>query len=219
MNQAATVRVWDLPTRLFHWALVGLIAFSWWSHSQHLNWHRLSGYTIAALLVFRLWWGIAGPRTARFAGLAGGPRAIGRYLKGEHGPVVGHNPLGGWSVLAMLGLLLTQVTLGMFSVDQDGFESGPLARYVSFDTGRAFAAAHGWVFWGLLALIVLHLVAVAAYALRGQNLTAAMITGRRRSPEGAAEPAFAPLWRLGVGLLLAAATFGVLYWLEKQAAF
>ena len=62
--------IWDLPTRLFHWLLAALVAFSWWSHEGHLDWHRLSGFAIAGLLVFRLWWGIAGSSTARFAGCA-----------------------------------------------------------------------------------------------------------------------------------------------------
>jgi cytochrome b len=214
--------VWDLPTRLFHWLLAGLIVFSWWSHEDHLPWHRLSGYGIAALLVFRIWWGVAGSSTARFAGFLKGPRAIASYLKGgaahSKGSAPGHNPLGGWSVAAMLLVLLAQVGLGLFSVDQDGFEAGPFSKFISYDTGRTLAGLHEALFKVLVGLIVLHLLAIGWYAARKTNLVGPMITGRGVLAEGATAPVMAPAWRLVVGLVLAAATFGGLYWLEKAGS-
>ncbi len=210
--------VWDLPTRLFHWLLAALILFSWWSRHDHLDWHRLSGFAIAGLLVFRLWWGVAGGATARFAGFLKGPRGVWAYLRGGGHAGVGHNPLGGWSVAAMLLALMVQVGLGLFSVDQDGFESGPLARYVSFDAGRAAAGAHEVVFNILLALIVLHLAAVGWYAVGGRNLVGPMITGKARLEAETPPPLMAPAWRLVVGLLLAAATFAGLWWLQRSAS-
>lgn len=210
--------IWDLPTRLFHWLLAALVAFSWWSHHDHLDWHRISGFTIAGLLVFRLWWGVAGSSTARFSGFIKSPGAILAYLKGEAPGAPGHNPLGGLSVAAMLLALVGQVILGLFSVDEDGFESGPLAKYVSFDAGRAAAGAHEIVFNILLGLIVLHLLAIGWYAVRKRNLIGPMITGRGLIAEGAAAPMMAPVWRLLVGLALGGATFGVLFWLEKTGS-
>src|SRR5688572_21899245 len=99
------IPVWDVPTRLFHWLLVLLIAFSWWSaDSRRMDWHRYSGYAVLGLLAFRILWGFAGSSTARFAGFVRSPAATLRYLRGEKAGV-GHNPLAAWSVLAMLGLL------------------------------------------------------------------------------------------------------------------
>lgn len=210
--------VWDLPTRLFHWLLAGLIAFSWWSRHDHLDWHRMSGFAIAGLLVFRLWWGIAGSSTARFAGFLKGPAAVWAYARGGGHSGPGHNPLGGWSVAAMLLVLMVQVGLGLFTVDQDGFESGPLAKYVSFDLGRLAAQAHEIGFNILLGLIVLHLLAVGWYAFRGRNLVGPMITGKARLEAETPPPLLAPAWRFLVGLALAGGTFGLLWQLQKNAS-
>ena len=97
------MKVWDLPIRLFHWLLAALVVFSWWAHEDHLDWHRLSGFAIAGLLVFRFWWGLAGSSTARFSGFLKSPAGVLAYLRGA-APGPGHNPLGGWSVVAMLAL-------------------------------------------------------------------------------------------------------------------
>ena len=210
-----TGRVWDRPVRLIHWALVVLITFSWWSHEDHLDWHRLSGYAIVALLVFRIWWGFTGSSTARFSRFLAGPARIRAYLAGKAAPAIGHNPLGGWSVAAMLAALVVHVTFGMFSVDVDGIESGPLAVFVSFDTGRAFAEAHDISFKVLLGLIVLHLGAIAFYALRGKNLVGPMIGGDARLPDDAEPMTAAPRWSLVVGIGLAAGALALLLWLNR----
>ncbi|RYF94683.1 MAG: Ni/Fe-hydrogenase 1 b-type cytochrome subunit [Caulobacteraceae bacterium] len=206
-----------MPTRLFHWLLAALVAFSWWSHEAHLDWHKLSGFAIAGLLVFRLWWGVAGSSTARFAGFLKGPAGVVAYLKGGAAGAPGHNPLGGWSVAAMLLVMVGQVALGLFAINDD-FEGGPLTRYVDYDTGLAIGEWHGILFNVLLGLIVLHLLAVGFYAARRQNLIGPMITGRGTVGEGATPPVMAPLWRLLVGLTLGGATFGILYWLESRAS-
>jgi cytochrome b len=192
----AKARVWDLPVRLVHLALIVLIPFSWWAaKNDHLPWHRLSGYTILGLLIFRLIWGFAGSPTARFAGFLRGPRGLAAYLRGEAGQVIGHNPLGGWSVMAMLTVLATQVGLGLFAVDEDNLEAGPLSKFVSFDTGRAVAHLHHRLFWVLVALIGLHIAAIAVYALRGRDLVRPMITGVAETPLAEAFP-LAPAWRI-----------------------
>jgi len=201
-----TARVWDLPVRLVHWVLAALIPFSWWAaKSDHLPWHRLSGYTILGLLVFRLIWGVAGSSTARFGAFLKGPRAVAAYLRGEGAPAAGHNPLGGWSVAAMLVVLATQVGLGLFSVDEDGLEAGPLAKFVSFDTGRAIAHIHHLVFWALAGLVALHLGAIGVYAIRGRNLLKPMITGDAELAPGAEAPGLAAPWRLAAACAAAAA--------------
>ena len=210
---SATVRVWDLPIRLFHWLLVGLVGFSWWSgHSHLMDWHRRSGYVVLALLVFRIYWGFFGSRTARFAQFLRGPAAViayARSLKGaaEGGKTIGHNPMGGWSVALLLLALVGMVTAGLFAVDVDGLESGPLADYVSFDGGRAAAHFHGFVFNLLLALVALHIAAILFYRLRLKtDLVLPMVTGRGPAPAGADDQTGivpVPLWRVLVGILLA----------------
>lgn len=197
--------LWDVPVRLFHWLLVGLIAFSWWSAETHaMDWHRRSGYAILALLVFRMFWGFAGTRTARFRTFVKGPRAVIAYLRAPaSAPATpGHNPIGGWSVLAMLATLAAMVTAGLFAVDVDGLESGPLADYVSFDTGRSAAAVHAVVFNVLLALIALHVAAIAFYlVVRRRNLVGPMLHGRGMTD--GAEPLAASAWRAAAGAAVA----------------
>jgi cytochrome b len=178
------VKVWDLPIRLFHWLLIPLIAFSWWSaETARLDWHRLSGYGVLSLVAFRLAWGLVGSDTARFAHFLKGPRGMRSHFAANanaKAPALGHTALGGWSVLAMLVLLAAQVVLGLFAIDVDGIESGPLAVFVSFDQGRLAAKAHHLVFNLLLGLIVLHVLAIMYYAaIARRNLIGPMITGAK----------------------------------------
>jgi cytochrome b len=203
--------VWDLPTRAFHWLLVLALAASWWTaENRHMEWHRWSGYTILWLILLRVYWGVVGSSTARFANFIRGPRVILDYVRGGKAGAwrasIGHNPLGAISVVALLVLVLAQVGLGLFSVDVDGIESGPLALFISFEAGRVAAKIHHWNFYALLALIGLHLVAVAFYVIaKRQQLIGPMITGRRDFPEDVVEEAtLAPWWRLVVGMVVAA---------------
>lgn len=198
--------LWDLPTRLVHWLIAALVPFSWWSATHdHLPWHRLSGYSILGLLLFRLIWGFAGADSARFSAFLRGPGAVVRQLRGSGASVSGHTPLGGWSVAAMLAMLAVQITLGLFSVDEDGLEAGPLSRFLSFDASRAVARLHHLGFLVLLALIGLHLMAIAVYAVRRRNLTGAMITGRGRLGPDAAPLRFVPARRAFLAAVAAAA--------------
>lgn len=189
------MRIWDLPTRLIHWLFVALIPFSWWSATNdHLQWHRLSGYTLLGLLIFRLIWGLVGSETARFTEFLKGPRAILAYVRGQGPTPIGHNPMGGWSVAAMLLVLCGQVGMGLFAVDEDGLDPSPLAKFVSFETGRTIAKLHHLNFYLLLGLIVLHMTAVAVYAARGQSLVGSMVTGRRTFASETAAPRLALAW-------------------------
>jgi cytochrome b len=209
------VRVWDVPTRLIHWLLVVLIAFSWWSYKNyHMDWHRYSGYTLLGLVSFRIYWGFFGSSTARFRQFVRGPRSIFAFLRGNVPAPLGHNPLGAISVLALLALLVTQIVLGLFSVDTDGIESGPLSTYVSFETGRAFARWHGTIFNTLLIFIALHLLAVLFYVVgRKQNILKPMFTGSKVVAEQQSGLKPAGVVTLIVGIVLAAA----LAWAVSQA--
>ncbi len=181
MSVGSRVRVWDLPTRLVHWLVVGCVGVSWWTaETGRLEWHRWSGYALLGLLVFRIYWGFFGSSTARFASFVRGPRAVFEYMRGSWKIAAGHNPLGSWSVVALIVLLLAQVGLGLFAVDVDGIESGPLSMYVDFDTGRDAAKLHDVLFNVLLAVVCVHIVAVLFYAIfRKENLVGAMVTGAR----------------------------------------
>jgi cytochrome b len=211
----ARVRVWDVPTRLVHWSIVLGVAISWWTgETGRLEWHRWSGYLLLGLVVFRVYWGFFGSSTARFAGFLRGPRTIASYLRGTWPPTPGHNPLGALSVLALIVLLLLQVSLGLFAVDVDGIESGPLSLYVSFEAGRAAAEWHEAVFNVLMGFIVLHILAIAWYQfVRKEKLLAAMFHGTRTYPVQLPPVKAASAVRFVVGVLLAAA----LAWAVSQA--
>jgi cytochrome b len=202
------VRVWDGFTRLAHWLLVVLMGASWWTaHRHHMDYHRYSGYALLGVLIFRLYWGVFGSTTARFTHFVKGPRSIWLYLRSKATQVTpGHNPLGALSVLALLGLLLMQVMLGLFSVDVDGIESGPLSHWVTFETGRACARLHRLGFDVLKVFIVLHIAAVVCYWIfKRDNLVRPMITGSRTWSHGPPPHVeFAPRWRAVIGIGLAA---------------
>ena len=190
-GESARVRIWDLPVRVTHGLIAVVFAVQWWTGTAgKLEWHRWSGYTMIALLVFRVLWGVFGSSTARFAGFVRGPVAVLAYARkllsrGDGRFRVGHNPIGGWSVVLMLVLLIVQVGLGMFSVDTDGLESGPLADRVSFETGRVLAHRHAFVFNLLLAVVALHVAAAVFYlVVRRDNLLTPMVTGSRTGETG-----------------------------------
>lgn len=186
------VRIWDLPTRLFHWSLVLLVVFSVTTAKiggNWMDWHLRSGYAVLALLVFRLLWGFAGARYARFAQFVRGPRAVLDYLRtaaaGERH--AGHNPLGAWSVVALLAALLVQASTGLFANDEIATE-GPLSKLVSGATVGLMTKIHLVNEKLIYALVALHLAAIAYYQLaKREDLVAAMLTGVKRGV--AAEPA------------------------------
>ena len=208
--QGVVARLWDGPTRLVHWAVVALVGLSWFTaETGRMEWHRWSGYGVLGLLVFRLFWGFAGSASARFANFVHGPAAVAAYLRTVRARspsgIPGHNPLGALSVVAILAVLVAQVGFGLFAVDIDGIESGPLSYMVDFDTGRVFAKLHHQSFSVLQVLVVLHVAAVLFYLVyKRENLVAAMITGRRRFAQ---DPGltFAPWWCLLAGVVLAVA--------------
>jgi cytochrome b len=201
------VRVWDVPTRLVHWLIVLSVAASWWTgETGRMDYHRYSGYLLLGLVSFRIYWGFAGGSTARFRQFVRGPRAIWTYLRGQWDTQPGHNPLGAFSVVILLALLAAQIGLGLFAVDVDGIESGPLSTHVSFATGRICAKLHHQVFDLLLVLIVVHIVAVLFYVfVKKQNLITAMFHGRREYPQELPAMKSASIARLVIGVVVAAA--------------
>jgi len=209
------VAVWDLPLRLFHWALTALVVFSYVTAKVGggwMAWHVKSGYAVLALLVFRLAWGVAGSSTARFSHFVRGPRAALEYgrrlFAGNPDRVVGHNPLGGWMVLALLAILALQVATGLFSDDEIATQ-GPLAALVSEATVRAMSRIHGWNEWAVVAAVAIHVAAIAIYQwhLR-RDLIGPMIHGRAEI-EGQA-PSMASPW---LAMALFALACGAVYYL------
>ncbi|HET9459773.1 MAG TPA: cytochrome b/b6 domain-containing protein [Sphingomicrobium sp.] len=203
-NIGRIAAVWDLPTRLFHWLLLALVAFSWWSgKNEEVALHIWSGIAVLTLLVFRLLWGLFGSSTARFANFVRGPRAVADYLRGRWRGI-GHNPLGALSVVALLALLSAQVGLGLFASDEDGLVEGPLAHLVSLGTSETAAELHEELFDILLILIGLHIAAVLFYHLiRRKNLVGPMITGRA-VVDPPAEPMRPGRWWVAALCLIAA---------------
>ena len=216
------VPVWDLPTRLFHWCIVVLVATSWATiETDHLVWHRLSGYAILAALNFRVLWGLFGSETARFAQFARSPviglRHLGRLVR-MRGPdiQVGHNPAGGWMVLILLGVLMIQVGTGLFANSFDGEDvNGPFAHLVAKRLSNRLTGLHAQWFNVILAVVTVHVLAIVGYAVfKRHNLTAAMLTGRKRLPPTLRPPRFAGPVRalvtlaVAVGLTVAIASVG-----------
>lgn len=204
------MRVWDLPTRIFHWSIVLLVPFLWWTAEEgRLDLHIPAGLAMFGFIVFRLLWGLLGGSTARFAGFVKGPRAIADYLAGRVAPGPGHSPLGALSVMTMLTVLAAQVGLGLFASDEDGLVSGPLAHLVSYETSETLTDRHETMFNLLLALIGLHLAAILFYALvKRRNLVGPMIGGTAGgSGEGMRA---APAWRFAFA---ATASAGAALWM------
>jgi len=177
---SATVRIWDLPTRLFHWALAICVVGSVVSVNlggNAVGWHFRFGYAILALLVFRLLWGFAGPRYARFASFPPNPAAALRHLRGAGGERAGHGALGALSVYAMFAALAFQVATGLFANDAIMWD-GPLKALVSNATSDLLTRLHKYNRFLVIGLIAVHLGAIAYYAIaRRRNLVTPMIAG------------------------------------------
>lgn len=216
-------RVWDLPIRLFHVLIILLVAVQWWT-GERLDepvvaggWdpfvlHVWSGCSILALVLFRIVWGFVGSTTARFAHFLRGPVAIVRYLGGlfsrAQPHIAGHNPVGGWSVMLMLGFLLAMPLMGLFAADEDlmgAGPAGPLSDMVDEELANDLAHWHGDAWEILMIVFFIHIAAALFYLIvKRQNLIGAMVTGRD-NVDGAETLRFRPLW---LALLILAVTGG-----------
>ena len=178
-----TTRVWDLPTRIFHWALFGLIiamVVTSQIGGNAMAWHFRCGYAILSLLLFRVVWGLIGGRWSRFASFIFSPGTLLQYLRGQGRPEhsVGHNPLGAGSVFALLFFLFAQVGTGLFS-DDDIAASGPLSKFVSNAMVSSLTGYHKNIGkYVLLVLVLLHIAAILFYLLKKkENLIRPMVHG------------------------------------------
>jgi len=185
------VKIWDLPVRLFHWALVCLLAFMFWSGKtggNAMEYHMYAGYWVLALVLFRVMWGFLGSTHARFSDFLAGPgRAVAfakRLMSKAPASVAGHNPLGGWMVLLLLLSLLVQTGTGLFANDDIAAE-GPLFGLVSKQLSDKLSTIHSWNFNLLLALSAIHIAAVLFHVfVKKENLVAAMFTGVKNLEAG-----------------------------------
>jgi cytochrome b len=215
-----TIRLWDLPLRLFHWGVVVLIPLMWWTYKQgNMERHETFGLMLLFLVTFRVMWGLIGSETARFTSFVKGPFTILSYLTAkDRTPSVGHNPLGALSVLALLLVLLAQIGLGLFSQDTDGLFSGPLNHYIpadNLDLGDRVHHLHKLGFNVILALVGVHLAAILFYTLvKKERLVPPMVTGRKAVDPDVPQPRIAPAWRLIPALAVA----GVVTWWVAHGA-
>jgi len=224
----AAVRIWDLPTRLFHWllaaAVLGALSTAWIGGNA-MEWHMRCGLTVLALVTFRIVWGLIGGRWSRFSSFIYAPGTVLRYLRGEvrdgEHLDAGHNPLGSFSVFALLGFLSLQVATGLLADDEIAFH-GPLNRFVN---GQQAQAATSWHKdagqWILLTLVVLHLAAIVFYRVRkNKNLVQPMITGDKPQSMLAADTP-ASVDSMGtrlLGLLLGLACAALAWWINHLGA-
>lgn len=224
MNAEAPLRptrVWDLPTRLFHWLLVGLVVglvITGHVGGPALQWHMRLGLMVLALLAFRVVWGFVGGRWSRFTSFVYAPATVLRYVRGGQRPGewldVGHNPLGSLSVFGLLALLALQVGTGLVADDEIA-TTGPLNRFVSSAKALQATAWHkGPGQWILIALVALHVAAIIVYARRGKRLVPAMWHGDKDLPAGtpAAEDGAA---RRTIALVVAVACLALAGWVAR----
>jgi cytochrome b len=176
---ASRIRLWDLPTRIFHWALVALFTAAVVTAQiggNAMDWHGRIGLAIVGLLAFRVVWGFIGSTHSRFTNFMPSPASVSAYLRGQW-QGVGHNPLGAFSVFALLLLIVVQFGTGLFANDEVAF-NGFLASLVSSDLSNRLTGIHRFTINILYGLIALHVAAVAYYTLvRKESLVKPMVTG------------------------------------------
>lgn len=219
----AGVRVWDLPTRVFHWLLALAVTGSIISAKVGGNamvWHFRLGYLVLTLLAFRVLWGLVGGRWSRFVSFIYAPGTVLRYLRGQAAPHehldVGHSPTGAASVFALLGLLILQLGTGLVADDEIA-NQGPLNRFASSDTVVQATSWHkSWGQWLLLTLITLHIAAILFYLLKKRiNLVRPMLSGDKPLPPHTPASADGRPQRV-LALLLVVVCAGLATWVARQ---
>jgi cytochrome b len=217
-----SVRIWDLPTRIFHWVLllcVTGLAITGSVGGSAMVWHFRFGYAVLALLLFRIIWGLLGGRWSRFASFLYAPKSLLLYIKGqgrpEHG--VGHSPLGALSVFSLLGILVAQVGTGLLSDDEISF-AGPLTGFVSNASVSLATNYHTEIGkWLLLGLVLLHIAAILFYLYRKHNLVAPMLHGDKNLAVAVPPSRDDALSRLAA-LLVLLACGAVAFWISSLGA-
>jgi len=179
------LRIWDLPTRLFHWgfalAVFGAIITDL---LDEIIWHSYCGYTALVLLIFRLIWGLIGPYHARFTSFLPSLASLKAFFKQPSQTTLGHNPLGALSVMAMLGIVLVQAVSGLFT-DDEIFFTGPMAKYVGDSTVKLMNIVHANNHVLVYGIVALHLLAILYYQIiKKNNLLGPMLHGDKDIVQG-----------------------------------
>jgi cytochrome b len=191
----ALTAVWDWPVRIVHWAVVALVAIlvttGLIGGASIMEWHMRAGEALLALVLFRILWGFAGSRNARFGSFVRGPRKVVHYARSMLRPprqvYAAHNPTGGWMVIALLLALLVQCCLGLFAHD-DVMTEAPLAKLISEDLSDALSKLHRRGWWVVVALASVHIAAILAYLVAWrENLIYPMISGAKALPPALAD--------------------------------
>ena len=219
-TESRLLRVWDIPTRVFHWCLAALVAVAWGTGEMEevaFTLHAVAGYGVLALIGFRLIWGVIGPRHARFSDFIKPASALRVYaaglLRGRHRRVIGHNPIGGWMVVGLLAITALVSFTGLFAED-DGV-GGPFARHVSAGVSDALGEIHE-ALWSVLAfLVVVHVAGVIVHGLlTGENLIRSMLTGMKARRDGD-EAGLSRFEGLVSGVIVFTASVLAVWWLVR----
>jgi cytochrome b len=190
-----SLRVWDLPTRIFHWLLafcVIALVITGMRGGSAMEWHLKLGYAVMTLLIFRIVWGFVGGYWSRFIQFFYSPITIIRYLRGQAKPAheIGHNPLGSLSVWGLLLILSAQIATGLISDDEIATQ-GPFVKFVSSALSSLATSYHKhWGKWIIMTLVCLHIVAILFYLFKKkQNLIRPMVHGNKESQHADVLPA------------------------------
>lgn len=223
MTPHTSVRIWDLPTRLFHWALAACVialVITAKVGGNAMEWHFRFGYCVLALLVFRIVWGLVGGYWSRFHVFLFSPARVFRYLQGNTHPDdnIGHSPLGALSVFVLLAVLVAQVASGLLSDDEIAF-AGPLAHFVSNAMVGLATGYHTEIGQFLvLGLVGLHLLAIAFYVgVRKQRLVRPMVNGNKALP-ASTKPSRDDAASRMAALVVLAVSAGLSWWVSSLAA-
>jgi cytochrome b len=198
------IKVWDFPTRFFHWSMVFLLGGLWWTAEiGEMQWHQICAYVLLTLIGFRLVWGLVGSETSQFKHFFVLPKQVIHYAFEQPKPnSIGHNPLGGYMVILLLCLLVVQLVSGLFATDEI-FTEGPLVYLVSSDTTAWLTWLHKSNFNIILAMVVIHVIAVLVHGVKGDNLVKAMLSGYKYVSSGIAAPKQrSPLLALAIVLVI-----------------
>lgn len=204
------VKVWDVPVRICHWGFALIVPLMWWTAEYgEMGWHKRLGIVLLALLVFRIIWGLTGSSTARFVTFVKSPRAVWNYIRSsvrpETGKVLGHNPLGGWSTVLLLTVMLLQTVMGLFAGDPFDGSTGPLNHLASVGVADQLTDWHELFFYVVAALAALHVAAIALYlTIKRDNLVTPMVTGEVEATDGTTGMVAASKTRTIVGFSFAA---------------
>jgi cytochrome b len=212
------VKVWDPLLRLTHWSFPLLIPALWWTAENH-KWalHKRIGLVLLGLLVFRILWGFLGPETARFSQFVKRPGAVLADLRGRpraRGDAIGHSPVGGWATLMLLAAMLLQASLGLFAGDPFDGTTGPLNGLIGFALADMVTELHKTVFWVIAGFVALHLAAITAYGVKGDDLLSPMVGGTRPPLAGIAGIGATPWVR---GLIACGLAAGLALWVAYGA--